>query len=716
MVPSRLVGRNEALAHLRPVLLSPDCRLLTLTGAPGVGKSRLAAGLTATVSDRFPDGVHQVDLVGCSAVADVTWLLASGLATGRVTRSTAADRLMASLADRQVLIVLDSCEAVPGLAALLRPLLASAQMVKVLATSQERLPLATQHEYAVPPLRVPAEAPVREADLAALAEVPAVAMLLDCTRRAGRDIVLDLDVGAALVSICRHLQGLPLALEVAAARLVQFDAGELAVRLEHRDRLLDAPLASSGRHRRLRTAIAWSHDLLTADQRRVFRSVSVFPGPWTLAAAEEVLGLPDIDVVTGVATLVAKNLVRAADGRVGEETFELLDCLRRFGREQLSRHAEQEAVDERFRDYFVHLARRAEAAIGTADESVALHWSGHEFLNLRAALDRSRAASDLAGAQPLAAALGWHWYTHGGASEGRIVGEVVRSALAEPAGPDTGGLALVAGILAWARGELADAAALLGEARALAERDGVLRRAAVADAFLGHVARTSGHPERARDLHRSAETIFTALGNTRGVAWARHDLALVDLAQGRFDEAERSLRQALPVFQAEGDAWTCAAATSGLGAVAVRRREWDPAGRLLAGAAEGYAVSGDLPRLDHCRRLLAEVADARGLTALARELRTPGRPLAAALAQVRASATGKAVRDSPLTPRQRQVAALVARGETNRRIARHLRISDKTVEVHLSQIMTRLEVHNRAQVALHAAEAGLLGDVPPGTD
>ena len=714
MGDTALVGRADELAALRPVLLSPECRLLTLTGPPGVGKSQLAAALAVEVAGRFADGVVAVDLLGSTTAEAAAAAIGAGVGTGRGGPGSATARLVARLHDRAVLLVLDSCEAVPDLGPLMTEVVGAGRRLQVLATSQERIRVASERTYAVPPLEMPREGESTEIDR--LVEVPAMAMLLARTREANPGFVLEESNAAAMVSICRQLEGLPLALEVAAARLAQFEPGELAVRLRNRKRLLDAQLAPSGRHRSLRTAIAWSHDLLGPTEREVFRRVSVFAGPWSLRAAEQVAGAPGHDVVAATQSLAERNLVRRVARGDGSEGFDLLESLRRYGREQLAASGEEAVVEARFRHHYADLAAAAESAFGTPDENLALGWIADDVTNIRAALASSIETGDLDRAWPLAAATGWYWYTRGSVGESAVVTDLVRAdvdglATEEPLGELRPGAVLVAGILLWARGDAEGAGTLLRRALAAADLERDLRRGAIAHAFLGHLARTAGDVAAAEREYTTAQGAFRALGSPRGEAWAQHDLGLLALHRGRHAEAVDLLERAAPFFEAEADAWSLAWVHSGLAEVAVRRRAWGRAADLLLRAVTVYAENGDLPRVEHCRALLAEVALARGPSSAADALaRQPGPGTVVALArQVAEAATGP---ESPLTPRQREVAALVATGATNRQIGRRLGITDKTVEVHLSQIMTRLEVHNRAQVATHALLSGL--EVPAG--
>ncbi|MGI8522295.1 MAG: LuxR C-terminal-related transcriptional regulator [Nocardioides sp.] len=256
------------------------------------------------------------------------------------------------------------------------------------------------------------------------------------------------------------------------------------------------------------------------------------------------------------------------------------------------------------------------------------------------------------------------------------VGHVLAAGGAPGLDDALGAAVLIGGILAWANGDREGAATLLERSRSMADDLGVVRRAAIAHAFLGHLARTAGRTESAWREHTTARDAFDVLGNPRGVAWSHHDLGLVALDQGRLRRAEGLLAEALAEFETEDDPWACAWAWSGLAEVAVRQEDWVWGAALLARALPVYLANADAPRIAHCRALQVEIDVASRPAEL-------------------------------LTPRQREVAALVATGATNRQIARDLGISDKTVEVHLSQMMARLGVQSRAQVAAHAVRARL---------
>ena len=300
-----LIGRDAELAALGAAITSADERLITLTGPPGVGKTRLAIAAAAAAASLFRDGVVFVDLTPVRDPDLVLPEVARALGLRDPPGRPLPDRILTAVAERDLLIVVDNMEHVldagPALAALLAecPLLLA-------CTSRERLHLRGEQEYPVAPLELPTPGDVD--DLERLAETPSISMLLHRVRGFQPDFAVTSANAAALAEICIRLDGLPLALELATARLKLFTAGELTFRLRHRMRLLTSGARDGpDRHRTLRAALTWSHDLLGPDERVLFRP-SVFVGGWTLEAAEQVCGAAD--VVETTASLVDKSLVR----------------------------------------------------------------------------------------------------------------------------------------------------------------------------------------------------------------------------------------------------------------------------------------------------------------------------------------------------------------------------------------------------------------------
>lgn len=760
--PAAFIGRTDELQELERMLASPSTRLVTLTGPPGVGKTRLAGEVALRSGSRFPDGVRTVELsvVGTAeaALAQIARSCKVGDSPGAAVGDL-AQRIGHRLRDATALLLLDGCERVPDLGRELGVLLAAAPRVKVLATSRARFRLAAEHELPVPPLPMPASGVAEHVER--LAANDAVRLLVERARRVRPDFELTAGNAAAVSSICVRSDGLPLVIELLAARLATFSPQELAVRVRNRQVLLDSAAGRGGgpvaRHRTLRAAIGWSHDLLGPSERRLLRAVSVFPGTWTLAAAEMMLGDPSVDVAAATAVLVEQSLVQRAEPEHAIACYRLLDSVRDFAGEQLHEHGEEGDVRRRHMSYYAALAAAAEAGFGSRDESLAQGWIRSGHVDMRLALDHALTQDDAGAALPLAAATGWFEFSfglHGDARQAveRALAAAERS-VADPPHPDqVAGTLLVSGVLAESRGELALAATRLRRTLTLSEQCGDLRRQAVAHAFLGHVARRAHSFAEASREYTAALALHEATGNEHSRAWAWIDLGVLALEQEQLDTAELHLRNALAWFREADEAWPLGWALWALGETRLRHGETEEAASLLTEALTIHRRTDDLRGVAPCLEALAAVACRRSsgevaskllgaATRLREALQAPPTPVSAATvaatrdalaALVEPAEAARAARTganlpldeavalanmpadpvpvavtSPLSRRQRQVAVLVAAGRTNRQIARVLGITEKTVEVHLSQAMRRINAHNRSELAMHVVDAGL---------
>jgi predicted ATPase/DNA-binding CsgD family transcriptional regulator len=765
MPPTPLVGREDALTLVDAALATHEFRLVTLTGPPGVGKTHLALVAAAAAAARFADGAVFVDLSGAHHLRSFLGEVGRAIGSSEVPGRPVPERLADTLADRELLLVIDNCEhflPVPELGAML----AQCPRVRVLATSRERLRLAAERELPVAPLAVPDGGDVD--DLERVAASPAVRLLVARARAVQHDFAVTPQNARDVADVCIRLDGLPLALELAAAQLKVFTPGELAYQLRHRSILIAGGHADMpSRHQGLRTAISWSHNLMPDVERTLFRRLAVFVGGWTLPAAEAVCTAPiysgqPIDVTAATPALVDKSVIRRSTRPDGVTVFSMLDSIREYAAEQLAEHAEEVATRRRHAAFYAKLAVQAEEGIGTAAEDMWWDWLGYEHGNLRSALDFSLEDSNLTTALWLAAALGWYWYTRGYVGEGRTIisrmlgTDGVDSAQAEP----VAAVLLVGGILAWSHGDSPGAMRLLGRSRRMSEDVGDLRRVANASAFLGHVARESGdhaaaagHYGRARDIHEDA-------ANERGAAWAQFDLGLLAWRRGDLEEAATLLQASLSRFRGLGYEWAIAWSAWALAGVEAERGRDDVAGPLAADALEKYERTDDRRGLAQCLELIAQIAVLRGRESSAgrllgaaatirRALAAPGtktelavrtraettvvRSLGSDRAD-RAQRAGRALPTSDVlalarrivgsvtdgsehttarpTPREREVAALVAAGHTNREIGRTLGITEKTAEVHVRNVMGKLGVRSRAEIATWAVSHGIYEPEP----
>ena len=477
------------------MLAHAQTRLVTLTGPPGIGKTRLGVACASAYAQRSGCATVFADLAPVRDPALVMVELAQAVGVEPRGGMDLTGQLAAALGDEERLVVLDNCEHVLAAAPDVGQVLAACPRLRVLATSRERLRLSAEQEFPVPPLAMPAPADV--ADLGGLAANPSVALLLDRARRTNPSFDLTSANALLLASVCIQLEGLPLAIELAAARLKVLTPGEMLFRLGSRMEVLagstrDVPV----RQRALRNAIAWSYDLLDPGERALFRRLSVFAGGWTLADVASVCAVSDGDALAVVESLLDKSLIRRLPGDEETAEFAMLESLREYAAEQLASHAEAEETRARHAGHYAGLATQFEAAIGLPEERTWMLWVLRHHVDLRSALDYCLGAGQDGWALSLATALGWYHYTRGDLGQGQALVDRVLSLGPGQHDPATmsddamadglAGALIVAGVLAWATGEADRSQDLLLRALERSEERADTRRAAIACAFLGN--------------------------------------------------------------------------------------------------------------------------------------------------------------------------------------------------------------------------------------
>ncbi len=669
-----LVGREQELDALIGLLTAPETRLVTVTGPGGVGKTRLALRAGAEVSGEFADGVLFVDLSSLRDPALVLPTIGQALGLRQAAGQSAFEQIVEMLTGRNVLLILDNMEHLVDAAPDLAALFAVLSSLTVLATSREVLRLSAEREFPLAPFRLPPES--QRPALDDLARNEAVALFVARSQAVNPAFSLTEENAATVAQIVRRLDGLPLAIELAAARSKVLSPPALLARLDHRLHLLTGGARDQpSRLRTLRDAVAWSYDLLPSSDQVLFRRLAVFSGGFTPDAAEAVAGgwreasspapdpqraraplpilAPDTAVLDGIASLVDKSLIRRLDsGDDDEVRLGMLETVLAYARECLAASGEEELARRRHAEWACALVEAAEPHLVGPEQERWLDRLDAERDNLRAALGWACEVGDAELAQRLAGGLWRFWVTRGYLIEGDAwttralalpgavspgvhakalhhlgnlaldLGDYDRAEEAYQAGLRirrvSGTDAEVAtslnglGLVAFYRADYAQARRLHEESLALRRQAGDHQGLGNSLTNLGNVANAEGDYERAGALHEEALAARRAMGDTGAVAYSLFNLGDVARHRGDVLEAGRLFAESLELFREVGDKLGVGYALDNLGRIAYRQGQHARAAALLGEALALRQELGDKRGLVECLEALAPVAAALG--------------------------------------------------------------------------------------------------------
>ncbi|MEB3980786.1 LuxR C-terminal-related transcriptional regulator [Mycobacterium sp. 663a-19] len=745
------IGRRRELRELRTLLT--ESRLMTLTGVGGVGKTRMALKVAAESRRAFRDGVWFVELAVLQDASLLADTVASALGVVKHTTRAPLEQLADYLADKHMLVILDNCEHLSdACATLVGELLRTAPMVRFLITSRHSLGVLGERIFTVPPMSTPNSA--AGLDASSLNEFDAVALL--CARASDSGLGFHVtDENSLLVArLCERLDGIPLAIELAAARLRTLTVADVLDRLDRRFQLLSAGnSAALPRHQTLQALIDWSYALCSPKEQALWSRLSVFSGSFSLAAVEAVCageGLTADEMLDLVEALVRKSILITE--RSGEQMrYRLLETVREYGSAQLATTDASTRLQRTHGDYFGRLAERSFTEWCGPEQATWVARLREDYGNLRAAFDRCIESGRGEQACALAAALQWYWIAGGSLGEGRRwLGQAL--AIADPRQPRPAHAAAmwVDAYLALLRGELAAAGAQLDEAERLAGVVDAPDLPSYLAQLRGMAALFSGDLNKAKKCYECALAGHEERGDTVAVVSMLFQLAVVCLFTGGHDHAAALCERSLRLSARYGERW---AASYALWALALNKwsvGDYAGAGELARESLRLKRDFGDHLGIAHMIELLAWIAASDGRfvesarmlgaahtiwhslgtsmaafgqhladchtatekrvrealgTSAADALTTEGAALGTDLAMADLTGiadTPDALEDAagcPLTARELEVAGLVSRGMTNRQIAAELVLSSRTIDSHVQHILTKFGFTSRSQIA-----------------
>ena len=746
------------MAEMKRVL--PASRMVTMTGTGGVGKTRLARSVAGQTQRAFADGVWLIELAALRDFRLLERTVADAVGLRDQSTSSPREVLVSHLRDKQLLLVLDNCEHLAdGCAALVVELLAAAPGLTILATSRHALRIPGEHLFGVPPLPLPDPDRTSPGELV---DNEAIRLFVERATAVAPDFVVSDRDRVMIARICRRLDGLPLAIELAAARLRVLSPEQILHRLDDRFRLLSA--GSRGvmpRHQTLRAVIDWSYQLCSPPEQALWARVSVFAGGFDLEAAEAVCagdGIEPQHMIDLVAGLVDKSILTRDDqNHAARLRYRQLDTIGQYGQEKLRAAGARAALRQRHLDYYLGLAERAAAEWFGPSQSEVFARIRCEHANLRLALEFSLSTPNQARTGPrLAAALHFYWLGCGFVAEGRHWLDRALALDIEPSKQRANALWTNAH-LAVLQGDAPAAMAMAQECRDWTKMHGEETTLAYAISVQGAAAWFSGDVRRAQELLEDALARFEARGELGGTVvmvyvalvgvtvfrgdparavalgrhalalcerhgeqWARaytlYALALAEWTRGELAQAGTHAREGLRGMHTFHDTVGTASLVERLAWIAGTDGDYERSAVLLGAAQQIWPLVGGEPLLGSSHYLSAhEVCEQQARRALGDDAFQTAfaigadfdidQAIAYALRQTTV-ATPAANEElfAPLTRREQQVAELVAEGMTNKSIANRLMISRRTAEAHVENILNKLSFATRTQVATWVTE------------
>ncbi|MFC7219202.1 ATP-binding protein [Streptomyces polyrhachis] len=747
--PTLFIGRAKELDAVRGAVTT--ARVVTLTGPGGVGKSRVALRAAHELSVDFADGVSIVELSGLRDAELLPHTVAAAVGLPEIAAQDSMGQLIDYFADKQALLVLDTCEhLVDAMAMFVDILLHNSSGLVLLLTSRQPVALAGEFVLAIPPMAEPAADATEDSN-------DALALFASRARAALPSFELNEGTRAEVIALCRRLDGIPLAIELAAVRVRTMPLEQILARLDDRFRLLSGVRSAQARHQTLRTTIEWSHELCSPQEQELWACLSVFAGGFTLEAVEAVsegCGVASWDVLDLLGALVDKSVVHRVDGPV-EHRYRMLDTVREYGAERLKALGRTEEYGHRHRDFFLATATRAGEEWLSDKQTEWVRRLTADLDNCRVAIEFSVAHPGDGAALRLVNGLWGLWLGASRLTEARRWTD--KALLAEPeAGVDHGVALYFASYYALLQSDRA-ASETVRRCRATAELldDDFLRgrtsaveafevlmwgrdtdraqamfersRAELADSgdlfpliagYINTAVFLAGHGEPELALQET-KTALEKLAHIPRERWARNYMLITQMlalwAVGKLEDSRELGQSVLPSIAEQGETMSLAATVEFLSWVAGAEHEHELAATLLGGATTLWRQVGatlwgvralNTLHTDIENTLMLSLGAERFSQAYTHGTMLPV-PELVDLALGRAPETARVPpqdrRDGsalgPLTPREREVAALIAEGLSNRQIAERLVISKRTADAHVDHILTKLGFNSRAQVA-----------------